>query len=650
MHKLLQVFCNTILLIITTVGTFTIGTYMTIAAEIDTIPPHTSYSLTPSTANGNNGWYTTPVQVQLEASDLDSGVAEINYQIDEQPWKKVEFTDTLNLVTNASFETPGSNNCEVYGWSFNGFASCISTKIAAPGFEESSLQLSSDDSIWHGITNRDTFAVTTFNQNLTASIWIKTQDVQNQAFFKVFALAMDQNGQETTIELIQSSKLSGTTDWTRLSTTFGTALQNIIGVYIDIGFEGSGTIWVDAVCISSSVNDTNTNFLVNSDSNNHQIKFYSVDRAGNGEPIQQLTFKIDQTKPGNWHDVTFSDQGNAHQFVISASVEDATSGLSQSTNKYQYKPYKKNDYGYFEDLDKCNSTWHSNEWLELNQAVGQPGVHSATLITPKTNFCEGSTQSRTYCALFYAEDVAGNSTQFYQCLYGPWIKSTQNGFVRSNSTISMLSEAPEYNTDSLIEIGATNIDAFTSDLGWNLTNSPTPIKHNYDNFWNITGNKTKIINGILNVNSGIYNVTGDFTINSESLPNGFNTSVFDQIVFIDGDLTIATNILLNKQSTMLFIVSGNTKIDKNVTHIECAIYTDNTFYTAYNVTGNDTLESLYLKGTYKAEKVELQRGPYIETNSGIGNSPLASEQFEYNPAYIIKFKRFFNTNTVKWTL
>jgi len=48
----------------------------------DSTPPATTIALSPATANGSNGWYTTTPAFTLSASDAVSGVASTKYQID----------------------------------------------------------------------------------------------------------------------------------------------------------------------------------------------------------------------------------------------------------------------------------------------------------------------------------------------------------------------------------------------------------------------------------------------------------------------------------------------------------------------------------------------------------------------------------------
>src|SRR3989475_703145 len=55
-----------------------------LSVSVDTAPPTTTSSL--SGTAGTNGWYTSNVTVSLTATDATSGVAAVNYRIDNGPW------------------------------------------------------------------------------------------------------------------------------------------------------------------------------------------------------------------------------------------------------------------------------------------------------------------------------------------------------------------------------------------------------------------------------------------------------------------------------------------------------------------------------------------------------------------------------------
>ena len=52
----------------------------------DTTPPVTTISLNPPEPDGENGWYVSPVAVTLNATDNESGVNAIYYQINQEGW------------------------------------------------------------------------------------------------------------------------------------------------------------------------------------------------------------------------------------------------------------------------------------------------------------------------------------------------------------------------------------------------------------------------------------------------------------------------------------------------------------------------------------------------------------------------------------
>ena len=628
------------------------------ALAVDITPPSTTYVQTPSSPNGDNNWYVTPVQFDLTATDLESGVKEINYRINEGVWQKISFSDTLNLVQNPSFETAGGTTSGLASWD----ATLIDSQITysqditqyAPDFQIASAKIVSTigSGIWQGINNRNYFAVANSYENMTASAWVKTSNVNENAYFKIYAITQDQYGAQTNVLMGQSAFLSGTTNWTKLTLNFNINVANVIGVYMDIGFTGAGTVWADAVSISSAALPTTTSFTVGTDKEDSKVEFYSVDFAGNTETYfcttpqkNCITFKLDQTPPGNWNNSgAFRGLfGNDHQLYVYTNVQDPVSGISTLTDKYQYMTDKNpGSFGKFADLLNCNSAWKPNVWVTLISPPFIPGVESAYLLTQKTEFCNNDWKT---CKVvrFYSEDMAGNSTTKDFCINGPWISVAGEGGVRSNTNIDMLSEAAEDNTDGLIEVGGTLIDFFSSSRNWEMKNSPAPTTVNYDDFDNTLTNKVTITNGELNASTGVYKINGNFTIDNQALPTGFSSAVFNQIVFIDGDLTIDAELNLSPSSTLLIIVSGNVNIHKSVDLIDAAIMTDGNFDTAYNVTEGEANNTLELHGVFSANKFVFKR-----TLQGTNNSNIPSESFIYEPKYLIQLRDLYGLYSVKW--
>ena len=486
---------------------------------------------------------------------------------------------------------------------------------------------------------------------MSASVWLKTQGVVESAYFKVYAIAPDGNGGQTSQLLGQSSALTGTNGWTKLSMSFTVSSIGATGVYLDIGLTGTGTVWADAVNIDSSTGSSTTSVTVGSDSANHTFEFYAVDNANNTEtyscttPIKNcVAFKLDQTPPGNWHGsgAFRGFFGSDHELWVYTNVDDTTSGLSVFTDKYQYYTERNPTFGTYTNVLNCGSTWQPNDWNPLISPPFQNGVKTAFLLTPKTDFCNNNWK---ICKIvrFFSEDMAGNEAVKDFCINGPWIKVTGGGIVRANHNIDMLSEADDKNTDGLIEAGGTSVSFFTSDKNWKVTQSDIPEDHSYNYYWNnVSSSKTQITTQLA-TGSAVYYKTGDFTINQQSVPSSYDTATFNQIVFINGNLTIDKDISVGSNSAALFIVSGNVSINKTVNNIGAAIFSNGQISTAYNLSEGETSSTLFLKGMYAADKFNFQR-----TLQGTNNASTPSEDFTYEPKYLMNLKPFFTNSMVKW--
>jgi hypothetical protein len=608
-------------------------------------PPTTTYSLDPASPNGENGWYITPVQVTLTATDLESGVKETNYRINYGTWQKNTFTDTLNLVPNPSFEIADSTTSGLQNWEATVIENATysqDTTEYAPGFETSSAKIISNGGAWHGINHKDSFAAASPYENMTASVWLKSPSPTGQSRFRIYGIKAD----ETTQLIESSNQVIGQENWTNVTLDFVVNMEDAIGVYMDVGIIGAGTVWIDAASITSSPLPAITSFAVGSDSEEHIVEFYSIDFAGNVETTNSISFKIDQTPPGNWHDSGASRWfwDPPYKLYVYVTVEDPTSGLHWATDGYKYHTELNEGFGRFSDLRNCSSTWQpfdEDEWIwAFTWKIFSNGAKSTSLWTPKTSFCNDNWRL-CKAVRFRAEDLAGNVGTKEFCINGPWIKVAGEAIVRSNNNINMLAEADGDNTDGLIEAVGSTIEFFTSSRNWELTNSSTPPDYTYNDFWEATPNKTEISN--LTTNSGVYSITDSFEIDAGSVPGGFDSTEFNQIIFVNGNLKISTDVEIANAATALFVVSGDVEIAKEVTTVGLAIFADGEFYTAYNIEEGDATETLELYGLFSADKFVFQR-----TLQGTDNNDASSEDFNYEPKYAISLKEYLGGNTVTW--
>lgn len=625
------------------------------AVNAGSTPPSTTYEQTPSSPDGDNGWYVTPIRFDLTSTDLNSGVKEINYRLDGGTWQTVSFSDTLNLVPNPSFETSGATTSDLLYWDTTTQDAQTTysqdTTEWAPSYNTASAKISTTGVGWHGINHKTNFAVTYAYENMSASIWMKTLNVTGSAYFKVYAISEDEFGNEVVTLIDQSAAISGTTGWTNLSVEFVSLPESITGVYVDIGLDGSGTVWADAVTLNSSSSSAQTSVTISDDGENHTFEFYAVDNAGNTEVYSCATstncveFDLDTTPPGNWHDSgAFRGWffGSDHELYVYTNVEDATSGLSTFTDKYQYHTEREPGFGRYDYLLSCSSDWEPNNWVILISPPFFPGSNSAFLLTPKTDFCN-SNWKICKTVRFYAEDLAGNSATKDFCINGLWIKVRGEGYVRANQNIDMIAEPEDENTDSLIEVGGNVIDFFTSTRNWSVYNSPTPEDYGYSTLWDkVDETKTEITSDLVS-SDGIYYTTGNFEIDNQSIPNDYDNNTFDQVVFIDGNLTISKDIDIDDTSTALFVVSGNVEIEKSVREVGIAIIADGYIDTAYDIEEGDSTQTVELNGLYHANEFLFKR-----TLQGTNNNDDPSETINYEPKYLMNLKDLFGNYTVQW--
>lgn len=616
----------------------------------DTNAPITAATKDPAEPDGKNDWYVTPVEITLESTDLESGVKEINYKIDSFSWHKVDFSNSLNLAPNPSFELSDENApINTKDWvvgTIDEFVNYARDEAEyKPGFETTSIKITSTGATWHSINHADTFAVATPYSNMNAYAWIKTSNLTGNTYFKVYAVSQDLSGVITVTPLATSSTLSGTNDWTQVAVNFVVSVPNAIGVYIEIGLDGTGTIWADAVNISSSLSPSTT-FTVSSDSELHTVQYYAVDRAENVEATKSLTFKLDQTPPGNWRNsgAVRGLQGSDHELYMWTNIDDLTSGISTLTDKFQYTTDDTLGFGIYTDLLYCNTPWLTGHWSPLVSPPFTPGVHSAYLITPRVDFCN-SNWKICKTVRFYAEDMAGNTAEKDMCINGPWIKVRGKGIVRSDSTIDMLSETEDYNTDGLIETGGMYSSFFDSSTHYFAAEVSPPPNYDYDKFSAMTtSSKTTIsTSGNLVSSSGVYKIDGNYTITSGKIPGNYDSATFNQIIFVNGNLRVSNNIKVANSSTALFIVKGNIEISKNVTEISVGIISDGTISTAYDITEGEFCTTLVMRGIFVANKFIFSR-----TLQGTKNEKYPSDDITYEPKYAIKLADYMGLNAIKW--
>jgi len=608
-----------------------ISIFFTTISFADTIAPVSTPTLNPATPNGNNSWYKTPVEVTINSTDIESGIKDIYYKTNANNWIQKTFYQTLNLAPNPSFE----DNLDKWALTVDDNYIVALPDYTTAYLETVSAKLTSTGVGWHAIDHMTNFAVVDPYSTVTMSAWIKTENISQLAYFKMYSVALDQNNNLVKTYLGQSNTITGTNSWTKISKSVTLSTPNSIGVFMEVGLEGTGTLWVDGVNINKSATQQQVKLYLSVDGTN-TLQYYSVDQAGNIETVKTLTLKIDQTPPGNWAKIEINHEptDREYEIMISTDVEDATSGLSSETRYFQYKVLS--DYGSYKNLMNCSTEWQSGAWEELQIYPQNDGSNTTKLKTKKVSFCD-NVWNTCKAIRFKAYDLAGNTSTKEYCINGPWITTVGGGKVKANHGIDMMVEANgTSNTDGIIEVGTDRIEFFTTSVNYKARYLPKLKKHSYQDFWDTTKDKTTTTS--VEGNSGLFYINGNYIF--DTVPASLNGQTYSQIVFISGDLTINTDITIPQASTLLFIVKGDVKISKQVQNVQAAIFTDNTIYTAYDIVDGDETLMLEMKGVFAADKFVLQRGRK--------KNETTTERFVYEPKYLLKMRAYTTKTQVEW--
>lgn len=130
---------------------------------------------------------------------------------------------------------------------------------------------------------------------------------------------------------------------------------------------------------------------------------------------------------------------------------------------------------------------------------------------------------------------------------------------------------------------------------------------------------------------------------NSKVPNAYDSGTFSQVVFIDGDLYIEDPVEVGSTGAALFIVKGDVNIQKKVNTVGIGIIAEGDVYTAYDINEGESTGTLEFNGLLHGNTINLQR-----TLQGTNNDDTPSEDFIYEPKYLIKLRDFFGRNRVSW--
>ncbi|MCL5003684.1 MAG: hypothetical protein M1352_00245 [Patescibacteria group bacterium] len=590
--------------------------------------PSSSITLSPSSPDGANGWYVSPVNVTISASDLTSGIKSINWRLDSGTWNSQTFSNTLNLAQNPSFEQISGS--QINGWAFGGLASSTGIPDSTTAeFGAVSAKIISVENGWSGFNNQSNYIPVSPFSNMTASVWVKTQDVNgNGAYFKVYALS----GSNPLLLTSSPSITASTSGFVRISQTFVVSANNAYGIYIDLGIFGTGTVWYDGVTVTNSSTDTQVNQIY-SQNGQQTLEYYAVNNNNVSEsPHNFVNFDIDTGVPTNWRNFDSEQKGNDHTLQSSISVDDTTAGIDSGSGAFQYSVDGGDTWGYYSNLTGCSSGWVSNGWYPTGTDL-ENGGHTAQLSTPAVDYCN-SNWSTCKIIRFRASDLAGNSSSKDICIFGSYFDVS--GDVGTLNSINMTQSGTTYNTDGII-IAAGTVSNFTSSNSWVVQNYSQGDIPTYSQLISQFPTSAPLPSGKLPTQSGLYFNNGSLYVNSQTIPANFSGSTFSAVIFVNGDLRLNSNYSLSPSSALVYIVSGNVEIDKSVTSISGVFISDQNINVSYNGSSG---QAITINGSLLGDTLTLSRT--VKKNSG------ASLTVNYDPTYLTKAAPLLGSGRISW--
>lgn len=577
---------------------------------------------------GNENWYISNVNVELTATDDLEGVAQTAYFLNSDPPTVHEYPLGENAILNPSFEECnlrwrwlclGIESWESYfeGW---GVLMWRSRESHEGNYAAAIGNFWGGEAYWH---NRNSAVLVTPGRNYNFSVWVKAYvfgpniEVGGEVWAKKDTFAND-------IKLAQTEVLQQSVDWTKLGANFVTP-SDVTQVYVRLRAKAvsplTAVLFDEATLFAQPEAKLSFSVIENGA---HTLHFYSTDRAGNQEAQKLADFKIDSLAPQDWQNFVFTPGQQNHTYSASILVSDATSGIEPASAQYHFYSDHQN--------------WGWSEWLPVdsilvaeNGVPAQKGeIRPVKLTTPEVNFGDSAT---TYRFQFKILDVAGSqSISPIQTIEGPWAR-VKNAQVLSHNKISFSAPAPagQFNSNNLI-ISSQSINNFTSSANLKVTNYQDDQLFNktfeqiLPNFDNLIVKAIPLPQNKLPTQSGIYLYQGNFLIDSQTLSPSFEKNVLSAVIIIQGNLRIKKSFSLNQNSTVLFLVDGESEVEGAVSEINGFFITSGNFYSS--IDGKTDKQLTVKGGVLSLKNFVLTR----DLGKGAqGNSENPAEQFIFAP-------------------
>jgi parallel beta-helix repeat protein len=335
---------------LTSDGTYTIDFYSddqkgnvepphTASLRIDQTPPTTTSELDPSSPNGGNGWYISPVTVTLSATDGWSGVGSTWYKIDTGSWQlyTVPFTVSESgeyTIQYFSYDRAGNmEDAQPLAVNIDMIPPETSPKFSGLLGEDGwfvtnvTVTLSADDGL-SGV-NYTEYKLDAGPWIIYSGPFIVTENGNHTVYYYSVDLAgVIEQTTEASLRIDHDTKppttthafagIQGNNDWfmSQVTVTLTAIDRSPSGINHTYYQLDDDAVWIEY-----------TRPFVVADDGSHVLHYYSVDMVGNEEDVNDVPLKIDATPPTIDLDLTPLGVILRTKWLFNATVSDATSGV-----------------------------------------------------------------------------------------------------------------------------------------------------------------------------------------------------------------------------------------------------------------------------------------------------------------------------------
>ena len=334
--------------------------------RMDTTPPVTAYY--PTGQEGDNGWFRSPVSITLVPSDNGSGVASTFYRVDGGPWHQgtgfLLGVDGIHTLQFYSVDNAGNQE--------TGYPVTIKIDSKPPG---SPLALNITPGGW---SNTNDFTITWASPSDLSGIagaYYKLDDpptapddgnfvasdhiarriqVPGDGVHSLYLWLRDNAGNVTHMERgflphafwydstppttgIHIDGVAGDNGWYRSFVTVTLPVTDVLSGAADTFYRLDGGSWRIG------------NAFYLREEGKHTLDYYSVDHAGNQEPIHPTVLRVDTHAPGKAINLTIQPTGwtNRDDFSIHWEVPLDISGIGGAYIKLDSPPRSDRDGAFF---------------------------------------------------------------------------------------------------------------------------------------------------------------------------------------------------------------------------------------------------------------------------------------------------------------